>query len=268
MPGVRGLFSGISGDLGSGNIESQQELQGRIKAVTDYRNFNNLSFLDKNDEYQQFQFGNMAGLADILEQQRRATSGAMEIPEMILYGSADVKGLIFQKDRSTSPEIEIYQQILNNKQEYVLKPIMNKLLPILWRIANGTDMPEGTTYQFLPVFKESQTAKLERASLVVNNVEKLLNMGVFSPQDAGVEIRQFSKTTGFGTNLTDDKISKLSDETVDPKKEVDVSPTVDVIPGNDKKPKKSKAKSVRTEHKTNKNNAARGYKFEKRGGPR
>jgi len=240
MPGIRGLFSGISGDLGSNSISSRQELESRIKAVVDYRNFNNLSFMDKEDEYSQFQLSNITGLADILQQQRRATSGAMEIPEMILYGSADVKGLIFQQDGSSSPEIEIYQQIINNRQDYILRPIMDKLLPVLWRLANGKDMPEGTTYNFLPVFKESQTAKLERAGLVVNNIEKLVNMGVYSVKDAAVELRQFSKPTGFGTNLTDEIINSLPDD---------------------------RHSQARKEHKVNKNNATK-FKFETRGGKR
>lgn len=267
MPGIRGLFSGISGDLGSQSIQSRQELEGRIKAVTDYRNFNNLSFLDKEDEYSQFQLANISGLADILEQQRRATSGAMEIPEMILYGSADVKGLIFQEDGSSSPEIEIYQQIINNRQDYILRPIMDKLLPVLWRIANGKDMPEGTTYNFLPVFKESQTAKLERSGLVVNNIEKLINMGIYSVKDGGVELRQFSKQTGFGTNLTDKIINALPD---DRQSQADLAIATSQNAINEKgtdTSKKGKTGAIRKEHKVNKNNKSK-YKFEKRGGPR
>lgn len=270
MPGIRGLFSGISGDLGGNNFNSRNEVENRLKAITDFRNFNNISFLDKEDEYQQFQLGNMAGLADILEQQRRATSGAMEIPEMILYGSADSKGLIFQKDGSTTPEIEIYQQTLNNSQEYILRPIMDKLLPILWRVANGTDMPEGTTYQFLPVFKEGESAKLERAGMVVNNVEKLLHMGVFTPRDAAVEIRQHSKRTGFGTNLTDEKIERLSDEIISPEEKegsgesVNVSTTENAI--SEKGSKAKTTGNIRNRDKATNSNKPSKNTYEKRGG--
>lgn len=266
MPGMRGLFSGISGDLGGGNISSRAELENRIKAVVDYRNFNNLSFMDIGDEYQQFQLANISGLADILEQQRRATSGAMEIPEMILYGSADAKGLIFQQDGSSSPEIEIYQQIINNRQDYILRPIMDKLLPVLWRLANGKDMPEGTTYNFLPVFKESQTAKLERAGLVVNNVEKLVNMGVYSIKDAGVELRQFSKATGFGTNLTDKIINALPDDRQS-QADIAIATSKNAIKETEENGKHKETGSVRNQQKTNKNNTTK-YKFENRGGKR
>jgi len=266
MPGIRGLFSGISGDLGTQSIASRQELEGRIKAVTDYRNFNNLSFMDIGDEYSQFQLANISGLADILEQQRRATSGAMEIPEMILYGSADVKGLIFQQDGSSSPEIEIYQQIINNRQDYILRPIMDKLLPVLWRIANGTDMPEGTTYNFLPVFKESQTAKLERSGLVVNNIDKLINMGIYSVKDGGVELRQFSKATGFGTNLTDEIINNLPEDRQS-QADLAIATSRNAINETEENGKKKETGSIRNEHKTNKMNKTK-YKFEKRGGPR
>jgi phage-related protein (TIGR01555 family) len=263
MPGIRGLFSGISGDLGSSNVESKNELENRIRAAVEYRNFNNLSFLDKEDEYQQFQLGGvMTGLADILEQQRRATSGAMEIPEMILYGSADKKGLIFQKDGTQSPEIEIYQQTINSKQDYILRPILDKLLPILWRIANGKTMPEGTTYEFIPIFKESQTAKLERATLVINNSKTLFEMGVFSPKDVAVEVRQYSKQTGFGTNLTDEKINSLSEDLSN--KDDNISPDVDANPNNDKFGNEVKPRNQQKETEINKKN----YKLERRGGKR
>lgn len=267
MPGIRGLFSGISGDLGDSNtsVSSKKELQGRIKAVTDYRNFNNLSFMDKEDEYSQFQFNGFSGLADIMEQNRRMVAGAVEIPEMVLYGSTDIKGLLFTKEGATAPEIEVYEQILNNKRDAVLRPMMDKFLPILWRIANGTDMPEGTTYHFLPTFKESQTAKIERAGMIISSIERLVGIGVFSPRDAGVEVKQFSKQTGFGTNLTDDLINKLSDLVVNP---------------NDKKPGGGDVKTDTTnnaieetktplnkQHDVNKVNKPK-YKFEKRGGKR
>lgn len=266
MPGVRGLFSGISGDLGSQNISSRQELEARIKAVTDYRNFNNLSFMDKEDEYSQFQLANISGLADILAQQRRATSGAMEIPEMILYGSADTKGLIFQQDGSSTPEIEIYQQILNNRQDYILRPIMDKLLPVLWRIATGKDMPEGTTYNFLPIFKESQNIRLERAGLIVNNAEKMKNMGVYSAKDVAIEVRQHSKSTGFGTNLTDDIINSLPDDRQS-SEDVKIANTTNAIDETEKDSKKGETGSERKTQKTNKVNKPN-YKFEKRGGRR
>lgn len=255
MAGTRGLFSGISGDLGSSNITGRNELESRLKGITDYRNFNNLTFLDVNDEYQQFQLANMAGLADILEQQRRSTSGAMEIPEMILYGSADQKGLIFQKDGSTSPEIEIYQQTINNRQDDIFKPVMDKLLPVLWRIANGKDMPEGTTYIFLPTFKESQTAKLERAKLIVENVTALIEAGIFTPKMGAIEIRQHSKQTGFGSNLTDDIINKMPDELV-PKTDVETTES----PVDDASVKKEDV-----EENPKKDNPKTKYSFKKRG---
>jgi uncharacterized protein len=273
MPGIRGLFSGISGDLGAINSQNQTELESRIKAVVDYRNFNNLSFLDKEDEYQQFQLTAITGLADILQQQRRATSGATEIPEMILYGSSDTKGLIFQSDGTHAPEIEIYQQTLTNRSEYILRPILDKLLPVIWRIANGTDMPEGTTYQFLPIFKESQTIRLERAGIVINNVEKSINLGIMSPKDGAEELRQHAKQTGFGTNLTDDKIAKLSEEIVNiSQASIEVKKNEDPIKKDEKNSKShhnpNEDTKLRKQHEDNKVNKPSGYKFERRGGKR
>lgn len=214
MAGIRGLISGIAGNVGGDNGSSAQELEARIAGISNYRNFNNLVFMDEKDEYEQFQFNGFAGIADILQQQKKFTAGAMEIPELILYGSMETKGLMFMDDGSLGPEIEIYQQMLNNRQDYILRPIMDKLIRVLWRIANGTDMPEGTTYKFLPVFKESQTAKLDRTKVLVETMDIALKNGSISPKVAAQEYRQLSKQTGVFTNLTDDIINKMSDEPI------------------------------------------------------
>lgn len=268
MPGIRGLFSGISGDMGGANSASRTELANRVKAITDYRNFNNLAFLDQKDEYQQFQLSNMTGIADILIQQRKHVAGATEIPEMILYGNADKTGLIFQSDGTKTPELEVFQQTIDNQTDMNVRPIMDKLLPILWKIANGTEMPEGTTYQFLPVFRESQTQKLERAALVVNTARTLFDTGVFSEQDVAIEVRQHAKATGFGTNLTDEKISKLSDEPKPIQMRVTENKMIENPPGDKDKKDPDDKKPVRKQQKVNKNNTARQYKFERRGGKR
>jgi hypothetical protein len=143
-----------------------------------------------------------------------------------------------------------------------LRPILDKLLPILWRIANGKTMPEGTTYEFIPIFKESQTAKLERATLVINNSKTLFEMGVFSPKDVAVEVRQYSKQTGFGTNLTDEKINSLSEDLSN--KDDNISPDVDANPNNDKFGNEVKPRNQQKETEINKKN----YKLERRGGKR
>ena len=234
MAGMKGIFSGISGDSGVDSGGAKQALEARIAAISNYRNFNNVAFMDPDDEYQQFVFNGFTGIADILIQQKKFTSGAMEIPELILYGSMETKGLLFMSDGKLSPEIEVYQQMLNNRQDYILRPILDKLLPILWRIANGTDMPEGTTYKFLPIFKESETAKLDRAKTLTETLSIALKDGMIPPKVAAQELKQHAKQTGVFSNLTDDIINKMSDEPLSTE-EIKANATKDKENNNDDK---------------------------------
>lgn len=212
MPGIRGLFSGLDGSSGSNNAAVKGEIESRIQAISRYRNFNNSSFLDKDDEYQQFQFSGFTGLAQILNAQKKFTAGAMEIPELVLYGSQETKGLMFMSDGKLSPDFEVYQQSLNERQEYILRPILDKMLPIIWRIATGKDMPEGTTYSFLPVFKESQLDKLKKFTELVTGLEKAYDTNSITSQTLAKEMRQLSKQTGVATNVTDEEINKTPDK--------------------------------------------------------
>jgi len=60
MAGMRGVFMGA-------DKENQEQLTKRLEMVNWGRNFNSLTFLDRDDEYQQHDFGGLAGLADLLE---------------------------------------------------------------------------------------------------------------------------------------------------------------------------------------------------------
>jgi hypothetical protein len=72
-------------------------------------------------------------------------------------------------------------------------------------------MPEGTTYTFLPVFKESQLDKLKKVEILTKSLVNLIDSNVYTPQMAAQEIRQFSKQTGFGTNIVDKIIAQIPD---------------------------------------------------------
>lgn len=49
------------------------------------RNFNSLTFLDKDDEYQQNTYSGLAGLSDLLEKNMWLISAALEM-QGVLYG--------------------------------------------------------------------------------------------------------------------------------------------------------------------------------------
>ncbi|RLI52000.1 hypothetical protein DRO61_00930, partial [Candidatus Bathyarchaeota archaeon] len=207
MEGMQGLFSGIAG--GNDDEEAQAQkleiLQAKLEMVTRFRNNNSLTFLDKDDIYEQFQISNLSGLAEILNKQQDNVSGAVEIPRVILYG--ETKGGIGSDQPA---ELVIYSDTINAKQEEVVRPLLNKLLPILFRMA-GSDMPIDTTFIFLPIFEKSDDDKQTHATKVVDKVTKLLDYDLILPSKALEEVRQSAKYTNFGTNFTAEDVTRLQE---------------------------------------------------------
>ena len=60
MSGMRGLFMG-------NDAESEEQIKKRLEMVNRARNYNSLTFLDKDDEYQQNEYSGLTGLADLLD---------------------------------------------------------------------------------------------------------------------------------------------------------------------------------------------------------
>ena len=61
MAGMRGIFMGQE-------AENEEQLKKRLEMVNWGRNFNSLTFLDKEDDYTGHQFSGLSGLSDLLEQ--------------------------------------------------------------------------------------------------------------------------------------------------------------------------------------------------------
>lgn len=197
MPGLNSIAAGLD----SGGAGNQQQLEARIQALTRWRGVNNISFMDIQDKYSQFQISNFNGIVDMMDKNIRLVCAALEVPELVLLGQTDTKGLIFTSDGASSPDIEVYQNSLNEEQDYDARPVINKLLPIIWQIANGEPLPEDLTYTFEPVFKESQAARLERASMITENLIRLVKSAIITQNEARLEIKQSAKSTGFGSNF-------------------------------------------------------------------
>lgn len=222
MSGIRNAFAALEGGNSSTNKGASTQVGSRLNAILKFRGANNISFIDREDEYAQFQYSAMTGIADMLHQQRKFTAGALETPEMILYGSADKKGLEFQGEGKSSPEVEIYQQTIDARREEIFKPVMDKLLPIIWKMATGNEMPEKTTYSFDPIFKDNKTEVANRLKTIVDVLKELREMGVYTHEMVLRELKNRSKELMIGSNIDEayiDEIKRLTEEVENGEKE-------------------------------------------------
>ena len=221
VDGMRGMMQGIS----TGSPAQQAALAGQLASLQNFRT-NNLVLMDKANKYEQLAY-NFSGLSELLETQRDIMAGAAEMPKVLLYG--DTKGGL----TSDSPaEMEFYAGTILGKQEDMLRPVLDKLLPVIFA-AEGVNIPQDLDYDFESITGSSQAQKLELLQGTISAINSLTDNGTMTHETALKEIQQIQKLTGFGSNIDkrDEELAKQSDipenEDSDGELTPDIPPTVD-----------------------------------------
>lgn len=119
MAGMRGIFMGQ-------DAENEEQLRKRLEMVNWGRNFNSLTFLDKEDEYQEHGFAGLTGLSNLLEQNMWQISAAVEM-QGVLFG--DLK----QGFSNDVDALERYDETINGRCESYLRPVYEKFLGLLFQ---------------------------------------------------------------------------------------------------------------------------------------
>ena len=120
MQGMRGIFMG-------GDPNNNKQLQKRLDMVNWARNFNSLTFLDKDDDYQMNGFQGLNGLAQLLEQNMWLVSAALEM-QGVLYGHLN-NGFSGDEDA-----MQRYDQVLQSRKDAYVRPVIAKFLKVLYRV--------------------------------------------------------------------------------------------------------------------------------------
>lgn len=162
MSGMRGVFMGADAD-------NNNQLTQRLEMVNWGRSFNSLTFLDKEDDYQQNTFSGLNGLADLLAQNMWLISSALEM-QGVLFG--DLKSG-FSNDEMA---LERYDETINNRCESYVRPVYDKLLKILY-MKNGIEKPVEYDFNSLLINKHDED-RMKGITDFVGLLDQLLNSGV------------------------------------------------------------------------------------------
>ena len=196
MPGMRGIF------LGADN-ENEQQIQKRLEMVNWARNYNSLTFLDKDDEYQEHGFSGLGGLSDLLEKNMWLISAALEM-QGVLYG--DLKSG-FSND---SEALERYDETINNLNENYFRPCMHKLLSIIYK---WKGINEKVSFEFGSIIKKQQNKeKMESINSFQDILSKTLNDGVITLKQYAIALKNYAEKGIIDLGLTDEDIEKLDDK--------------------------------------------------------
>lgn len=194
--------------LAATDNESQAELLRTLEAQNMLLNNMGMQVMDAADglETHQYTFG---GLADCYQQFIMDISGAAEIPVTRLFGRSP-SGL----NATGESDLQNYYDMIAEKQESYLRPILNKVLPP-FIISTLGSLPDDFDFEFDPVAEPSDKERADLAKCGTDNVVAAYNAGLISQRTALKELKQQSERTGVWTNITDEDIERASD-TVEP----------------------------------------------------
>lgn len=197
MPGMTGVYMGAE----DGN---KKLLEARLNMVNWARNFNSLTFLDKDDEYEQHAFGGLSGFADFLDVNMRQIAAAVEMPN-VLFG--DLSNGFTSDDQA----LERYdEKILSDDETYLRKP-MTKLLKILFKVYDIDKEKLGFTFNSTIADKRN-TKKLEDISSLLDTCQKMVDAKIMTSEQEAKTIREYIDTGSINFQFEDYNTRNLKEE--------------------------------------------------------
>lgn len=193
-------------EIGIMDTEAMKELYDTIMYMNWMKNNQGLQLIGQEDALESHQF-TFAGLSDVMELFMMDLSGACEIPATKLFGrSPDGMNATGESD------MQNYYDSIEQKQESHIRPILNKLLPIMCMSIFGK-VPEDLEFSFNPCRRPTEEEKKNLAQQVATAVVSVYNSGIISQKTALRELKQSSDMTGLWSTITDEDISKADDNT-------------------------------------------------------
>lgn len=200
MSGMRGLFAG------SLDAENENQLRMRLEMVNWGRNYNSLTFLDKDDDYNQFHTTSLSGLSDLLERNMWIVAAAADMPG-ILFG--DLKGGLSQE----SDAYRRYADNIKTSCDTYVRPVITKFLKVLFYIF---DIEESIDFEFNSLIKKQENnEKIQSIGSYGDVLQKLAEFGILSKYQVAIALRDFINNDIINITFSDENLNKLKLEEAD-----------------------------------------------------
>lgn len=198
-------IDGMEQLLAYGGDKSQQALYNTLEGLNMMLNNNGIQILGKDDSYESHQY-TFSGLGEVYDRFMMDVSGACGIPVTKLFGRSPA-GM----NSTGDADMDNYYDTIEQSQESQLRPVLDKLLPIVCMSTLGA-VPDDLDYIFNPVRRPSNDEKQSLGSQQTAAVVQAYTAGLVSEKTALRELQGSSKLTGMWTNITDKQIEAASDQ--------------------------------------------------------
>jgi phage-related protein (TIGR01555 family) len=188
-----------------GNNKAMEDLYGVLQAQNWLMSNMGMQILGAEDEFttHSYSFG---GLAEVYQNIMSDLAGAAEMPQTKLFGRSPA-GL----NSTGDSDLQNYYETIEQKQETYLRPIIEKLLPIMCMSEFGM-IPDDIDFRFNPIAKAKDSDKVDTGSKHTSAIIDTYNAGLISQQVALKELRQMEESTGMWSNIDDNTIDTATTE--------------------------------------------------------
>lgn len=168
------------------------DLFARFGAAALMKSINGMLVIDSNESYESksYTFG---GLPELMREFAQQTAGAADMPFTILFGQT-TSGL----NNSGEFDLRSYYDRINTEQNWVLKPLLEKLIPMLFRNIYG-DSPKGLGILFNSLWQLDAKSRAEVEKANADRDEKYREMGIVNEAQIAKQLRE-DKVYDFITN--------------------------------------------------------------------
>ena len=201
-------IKGLGPTLSATDSQMIADLYSTLEAQNQLMNNFSTYAMDADDDFSTIQNTTFTGLNDIYESFMLDVSGACGIPVTLLFGRSPA-GM----DATGESDLQNYYDMIGQKQETYLRPILEKLLPVEFMSEFG-QIPDDINFQFNSPRSMSESQSADMVDKKVTAIVAAFSSGLL-PQKIGLkELQEIGRHTDMFTNIKDEDL-ELADEIPD-----------------------------------------------------
>ena len=193
------LFSLASG-------EAQRRFWNTVQAQSVMRSNFGYQLVNKGDQITNTQY-TFTGLREVYDSMCHDLSGASRIPVTKLFGRSPA-GL----NSTGEGDLRNYYDYVDTLRENILRPILERLLPVVCMSAWG-EVPEELDIRFPPLWTPTAKEVAEIGEKKAAAIRDIFQAGLLRADTAQKELKKLADETGLFGNLSDEEIAANAGKT-------------------------------------------------------
>jgi len=186
-------------ELGAMDEVALKDLHNMLTAMNWMMSNQGLQIINAKDRFETQQFS-FSGLSEVMETFMLDIAGAAEIPVTKLFGRSPA-GM----NATGESDLQNYYEMIDGKQGTQLRPIFDKLIPIMCMSLFGA-IPDDLDYDFVSSRRPTEEERKTIATQITTAVIGAYSSAIISQKIALKELQQSADVTGMWNNITDEDI--------------------------------------------------------------